>query len=332
MSNDFLEKTPTGRATPSLAIVVPCHNEKEAFPRCLSVLDAVLDKLIRSGKILEQSQIVFVDDGSKDNTWQLIKQASITNSRVQGVKLSRNKGHQLALMAGLSFADTDVTISIDADLQDDTNCIEQMIDKYMLGSEIVYGVRNDRSSDSFFKRQTANSFYKFMSTMGVNQIENHADYRMLSRLALQSLMQYKEQNLYIRGLVPLIGFKSDKVFYSRSERVEGESKYPLRKMLALAIEGITSLTVTPLRLISILGFITFAVAFIAGIFALVQKADGDVVEGWTSVMISIFFLGGIQLLCIGVIGEYIGKIYMESKGRPKFFIEETAGKVNNEII
>ncbi len=330
MSNDILEAITIGRAIPTLAIVVPCHNEKEAFPRCLSVLNAVLGQLIVSGKIQDQSLIIFVDDGSRDSTWELIKQASISNERVRGVKLSRNKGHQLALMAGLSVADTDITISIDADLQDDTNCIEKMVDKYMLGSEIVYGVRNDRSSDSIFKRHTANSFYKLMSKMGVNQVENHADYRMLSRLALQSLMQYKEQNLYIRGLVPLIGFKSDKVFYSRNERVEGESKYPLRKMLALAIEGITSLTVTPLRLISILGFITFAVAFMASIFALVQKAEGNVVEGWTSVMISIFFLGGIQLLCIGVIGEYVGKIYMESKGRPKFFIEETAGKIKNE--
>ena len=315
-----------GTGIPSLAIVVPCHNEKEAFPRCLATLGDILNGLIAENKIADNSYLLFVDDGSRDNTWQLIEESTVSLSYVKGIKLSRNCGHQRALMAGLSVADADISISIDADLQDDTRCIAQMVEKYMQGSDIVYGVRDDRSSDSAFKRGTANSFYKFMSVMGVNQVENHADYRLLSRRALQSLLQFKEQNIYIRGMIPLIGFASDNVYYSRNERLEGESKYPLKKMLALAIEGITSLTVTPLRLIAVLGLLTFLLALIISIYTLVQKAQGNAIEGWTSVMISIFFLGGTQLLCLGVIGEYIGKIYLETKGRPKFIIEKFSEK------
>lgn len=332
MNEVKIAKTSIGLATPSLAIVVPCHNENDAFPRCLSTLLGVLSELITHHKILASSYILFIDDGSQDNTWQLIEQAANNNPHVKGVKLSRNCGHQIALIAGLSVVDADINISIDADLQDDTRCIGQMVEKYMQGSDVVYGVRNDRSSDSAFKRGTANSFYKFMSIMGVSQVENHADYRLLSRRALQSLLQFKERNVYIRGMVPLLGFSSDKVFYSRNERIEGESKYPLRKMLALAIEGITSLTVTPLRLIAGLGFLTFLFSLLASIYTFAQKIQGNVVEGWTSVMISIFFLGGVQLLCLGVIGEYIGKIYMETKGRPKFFIEEFVEKENHENL
>lgn len=244
------------RNAPSLAIVVPCYNESESFGYCLAELSKIINNLVEKGKITSESYMLFIDDGSKDDTWEQIEKASSDSLIVRGVKLSRNKGHQIALMAGLSVVDTDVSISIDADLQDDTSCIEQMIDKYMEGNEIVYGVRNDRSTDTAFKRATANGFYKLLSMMGVNQVSNHADYRLLSKRALNSLLQYKEQNVYLRGLIPLIGFKSDKVFYSRSERIAGESKYPLKKMLALAIEGITSLSVTPLRLISALGFIT----------------------------------------------------------------------------
>ncbi|MDG4947322.1 glycosyltransferase [Actinobacillus equuli subsp. haemolyticus] len=248
---------------------------------------------------------------------------------VRGIKLSRNKGHQIALMAGLSVVDTDISISIDADLQDDTNCIEQMVDKYMDGNEIVYGVRNNRSTDTSFKRGTAGLFYKLMSKLGVEQVENHADYRLLSKRALNALMQYKEQNVYIRGMIPLIGFKSEKVFYSRSERIAGESKYPLKKMLALAIEGITSLSVMPLRLISLLGFLTCLFSFLMIVWALYLKLLGNSIDGWTSVVIAIAFLGGIQLLSLGVIDEYIGKIYIESKQRPKFFIEKYIGSEND---
>ncbi|OLF57801.1 glycosyltransferase [Aeromonas veronii] len=322
MNANKVKDLSTSVAIPSLAIVVPCYNETDAFPRCLSTLLSILRELINNNRILASSYIQFVDDGSRDSTWQLIKQATTKSPHVKGLKLSRNYGHQIALIAGLSVVDTDISISIDADLQDDINCIFQMVDKYMQGIDVVYGVRNDRSRDSAFKRVTANSFYKFMSIMGVKQIENHADYRLLSRRALQSLMQFKERNVYIRGMVPLLGFKSEKVFYSRNERIEGESKYPLRKMLALAVEGITSLTVTPLRIIAVIGFLTFLLSLIASIYTLVQRVQGSVVEGWTSVIISIFLLGGIQLLCLGVIGEYIGKIYMETKCRPKFIVDE----------
>lgn len=307
---------------PSLAIVVPCYNESEAFSYCLSQLGECLSGLIKKKKIQPQSYILFVDDGSRDDTWTQIKAATQKCSFVRGVKLSRNRGHQIALMAGLSRADTDVTISIDADLQDDIRCIPIMVEKYSQGMDIVYGVRNDRSSDSLFKRMTANGFYWLMAKMGVQQVANHADFRLLSRRALQGLLAYKEQNLYIRGVVPLVGYPSDKVFYSRSSRIAGESKYPFRKMLALAMEGITSLTVAPLRLISVLGFLTCFLSLLGSIYVVVRKYFGEAIEGWASVEISIFFLGGVQLLCLGVIGEYIGKIYMEVKKRPKFLIQE----------
>ena len=310
--------------TPSLAIVTPCYNESDAFPRCHSTLIEILNDLISQNKISTDSYVLFIDDGSKDNTWELIKNKALHDIHTKGIKLSGNFGHQKALMAGLSFIETDISISIDADLQDDTNCIYEMIDKYHQGNDVVYGVRDDRSSDSFFKRNTAAFFYKFMSAMGVNQVENHADYRLLSQRALKSLLEFKEQNIYIRGIIPLIGFSSEKVFYRRDERLEGTSKYPLKKMISLAIDGITSLTVTPLRIISLLGFFIFIISFTLGIYAIIQKINGNVVEGWSSVMTSIFFLGGIQILCLGVIGEYIGKIYMETKGRPKFIIECTS--------
>lgn len=311
---------------PSLAIVVPCYNESEAFSFCLNELNDIIDELIEHKNISKESYILFIDDGSKDNTWQQISKAAQSSDYVRGIKLSRNRGHQTALMAGLSSVDTDICISIDADLQDDTKCIPLMINKFKEGCDIVYGVRNNRSTDSFFKRSTANAFYRLMSLMGVNQVENHADYRLLSRRALKGLLSFKEQNLYIRGMIPLIGYKSDFVYYSRDERIAGESKYPLKKMLGLAIEGITSLTVTPLRLISVLGFITCILSLVITIYVLIEKLRGSVVEGWTSVMLSIFFIGGVQLLSLGVIGEYIGKMYMETKERPKFFIEKIAGK------
>lgn len=309
------------RKIPSLAIVVPCYNESESFPSCLAKLSKIINDLAEKGKINKESYMLFVDDGSKDNTWQQIEEANRNCRFVHGVKLSRNKGHQVALMAGLSMVDTDISISIDADLQDDTDCIEKMIDKYMEGCEVVYGVRNDRTSDTVFKRVTANTYYRLPAMMGVNQVPNHADYRLLSKRALNALLQYKEQNLYIRGLIPLLGFQNEKVFYSRSERIAGESKYPLKKMLSLAIEGITSLSVTPLRLISILGFSTVLLSLLMILWALFAKLTGSSIDGWSSILIAISFFCGVQLLSLGVIGEYIGKIYMETKQRPKFFIE-----------
>lgn len=313
---------------PSMDIVVPCYNEAEAFPHCLEVLGKILGNLVVSKKISQSSKIIFVDDGSKDNTWSLIKDASLKIIYVRGIKLSRNRGHQNALLAGLSESKSDIVVSIDADLQDDANCIEKMLEEYMKGSEIVYGVRDDRSSDSVFKRTSAKAFYAIMEKMGVNQVSNHADFRLMSRKAVDCLLDFKEQNMYIRGVVPLLGFKSSKVYYSRDERVAGESKYPLRKMLSLAVEGITSLTTTPLKMISALGFFTCAISLITAIYAIIEKVNGSTVEGWTSVMISIIFLGGVQLLCLGVIGEYVGKIYLETKGRPRFFIEEKQGEIS----
>lgn len=309
---------------PVLSIVVPCYNEQEVFNLCLSELSSRLEEMIENNKIARTSDIVFVDDGSKDDTWALIEKASISSHHVKGVKLSRNKGHQTALMAGLSSCTkSDITVSIDADLQDDTSVIEKMVDSYHSGNDIVYGVRNDRTSDSLFKKITAETFYKVMTKLGVNQVENHADFRLLSRRALDSLLQYKEQNLYIRGLIPLIGYPSDKVYYSRHERVAGESKYPLRKMLALALEGITSFSVTPLRIVTALGFIISIFSTVGVFYTLMQYFLGHTVSGWASMILAILFIGGVQMLCLGIIGEYVGKIYMESKKRPKFFIEKS---------
>lgn len=308
---------------PVLSIVVPCYNEQEVFSFCLEELLGKIKDMVRNGKIDSKSHVVFVDDGSKDKTWDLIEKSSVTFDGVKGVKLSRNKGHQTALMAGLSSCfDSDITVSIDADLQDDTSVIERMVDSYLAGNDIVYGVRNDRTSDTFFKKFTAESFYKLMSFMGVNQIENHADFRLLSKRALQALLQYKEQNLYIRGLIPLIGYPSDKVYYSRSERMAGESKYPLKKMLSLALEGITSFSVTPLRIVTSLGFLISILSSVGVLYTLTQYFLGHTVSGWASVILAVLFIGGVQMLCLGIIGEYIGKIYMESKKRPSFFVEK----------
>ncbi|CAM8674252.1 glycosyltransferase family 2 protein [Kluyvera sp. M-M157-B] len=313
---------------PKLEIIVPCYNEELAFSHCLIELETILNNLISENLVANTSAIVFVDDGSADSTWRLIKDASQTSPVVKGLKLSCNRGHQIALIAGLTHSDADIVISIDADLQDDTSVIKTMVKDYWSGYDVVYGVRNDRLSDSFFKRKTAEGFYGLMKLMGVKQVPNHADYRLLSRRALDALLRYKEQNIYIRGLVPLLGFKTKEVFYARSERVAGESKYPLRKMVALAIEGITSLSVTPLRIISLTGLFISFISTIAAIYAIAEKIAGNTVEGWTSVMIAIFFLGGVQMFSIGIIGEYIGKIYIETKERPKYFIEEQTGNSN----
>lgn len=314
---------------PVLSIVVPCYNEQEVFSLCLAELSSRIIDMVQKDKIDRLSHIVFVDDGSKDNTWELIKKSADSNPLVKGIKLSRNKGHQTALMAGLTNCiDSDITVSIDADLQDDTAAIEKMVDSYLSGSDIVYGVRNDRSSDSLFKKFTAEVFYKIMTKLGVNQVENHADFRLLSQRALKSLLQYKEQHLYIRGLIPLIGYPSERVYYSRSERAAGESKYPLKKMLALALDGITSFSVTPLRIVTLLGFLISMLSSIGVVYTLVQYAIGHTVSGWASMILAILFIGGVQMLCLGIIGEYIGKIYMENKNRPKFFIEDKTRKTH----
>ncbi len=307
---------------PALTIVVPCYNEQEMFPMCLRQLSETLERLRQAKKISDTSCLLFVDDGSRDKTWQMICDANRDYDNIRGLKLSQNRGHQRALWAGLEHAETDIVVSIDADLQDDITVIDKMVDAYLAGNDIVYGVRENRATDTVFKRVTATYFYKLMRILGVNQIENHADFRLLSALALKSLLSYKEENLYIRGLIPLVGFKSVKVYYTRKSRNAGDSKYPLSKMLALALEGITSLSITPLRVIALTGFIISLLSCVAAVYAIVEKLLGSTVEGWSSMMIAIFFLGGIQMLSIGVIGEYIGKVYLEVKHRPKYFIEK----------
>jgi glycosyltransferase involved in cell wall biosynthesis len=313
---------------PLLYIAVPCYNEEEALQNCTDELLIRLNTLTQSQKISLQSQILFIDDGSQDRTWTLIQESSKNHPNISGIKLSQNKGHQNALIAGLQeslSANADMVISIDADLQDDTEVIEQMIDHYLQGTEIVYGVREERSQDTFFKRISANLFYKLMTRMGVPHIENHADFRLLGSKALTALQAYPEKNLYLRGLIPLLGYSSSKVFYSRKARTAGESKYPLSKMLSLAIEGITSFSVTPLRLVMILGLGLSLLAGFFLIYTLFLHFSGQTIPGWPSLIIAILLVGGIQTFCIGIIGEYIGKIYLETKNRPRFFVEEKCG-------
>lgn len=309
---------------PSLTIVVPCYNEEEVFPTTLRQLKNTVTRLIKEGYVDRNSKILFVDDGSRDSTWDLIKKAYTEDSMVNGLKLSRNFGHQRALMAGLEEASrySDCVISIDADLQDDISVIKEFVIKYLEGYDVVYGVRKRRETDSFFKRTTAQMFYRLMEKMGLPLVYNHADYRLLSRRALNALLQYKEANLFLRGIVPLLGFKSAKVYYDRKERAAGESKYPLPKMLALALDGITSFSVKPIRLITAIGFISSLISFLAAVYVLVQKFSADPVGGWASIMISLWFIGGLLLISIGLIGEYVGKIYEEVKGRPRYILEE----------
>lgn len=310
-----------------LALVVPCYNEEAVLEISSKALRDVLDDLIQKGKIAEDSFVLFVDDGSKDKTWELIEQEHNKYSNIKGLKLAANVGHQFALTAGLISAKdiSDVTVSIDADLQDDVTVIEEMIDKFHDGNDIVYGVRNDRSSDSFFKRMTAQGFYKMMAVMGVNTVYNHADFRLMSKRAVEQFSKYKETNLYLRGMMPLIGYKTDSVYYERKERVAGESKYPLKKMLALAFNGISSFSIKPISLITTAGAVIIFLCILAAIYALFSYCTGHVVEGWTSLILSIWFLGGVQLLSIGLIGQYIGKIYIEVKQRPRYNVETFLG-------
>lgn len=308
-----------------LAIVVPCYNEEEVLHIAADALRGVLDDLIGKQKIAQDSFILFVNDGSKDRTWELIEEEHAAHPiQIQGVKLAGNVGHQFALTAGLITAKdrSDVTISIDADLQDDVAVIEEMMDKYHAGNDIVYGVRSDRSSDSFFKRFTAQSFYKLMAVMGVKTVYNHADFRLMSRRAVEQFSQYGETNLFLRGMMPLIGYQTDCVYYERKERVAGESKYPLKKMLALAFNGITSFSIKPISLITWLGALIIIGCVLAAVYALVSYFTGNVVQGWTSLILSIWFIGGVQLLAIGLVGQYIGKIYVEVKHRPRYNIEK----------
>ncbi len=308
-----------------LAIVVPCYNEEEVLKIASKALRDVLNDLIGKGKIAGDSFILFVNDGSKDRTWELIEEEhKAYPGQVRGVKLAGNVGHQFALTAGLITAKdmSDVTISIDADLQDDVDVIEEMIDKFHAGNDIVYGVRKERKTDTFFKRTTAQGFYKLMALMGVKTVYNHADFRLMSKRAVEQFSQYKETNLFLRGMMPLIGYQTDKVYYDRKERVAGESKYPLKKMLALAFNGISSFSIKPISLILGVGFFIILASLVAAVYALISYFTGHVVPGWTSLILSIWFLGGLQLLAIGLVGQYIGKIYIEVKHRPRYNIEK----------
>ena len=306
-----------------LYMVIPCYNEQEVLPETSRQLKEVMYGLMESGKISRESRVMFVNDGSRDDTWPIIERLHAEDPLFVGLKLSRNKGHQNALLAGLMTAKeyADVTISMDADLQDDVGVIEKFMDKYYEGCDVVYGVRSSRKTDTFFKKFTAQSFYKLMMAMGVDIVYNHADCRLMSKRSLYDLEQFKEVNLFLRGIVPLIGYKSEIVTYERNERFAGESKYPLKKMLAFAMDGMTSFSIKPIRMITSLGVLIFAGSLIMLIYSVVQHFLGNTVSGWTSTIVSIWAIGGLQILSIGVIGEYIGKIYMETKARPKYFIE-----------
>jgi glycosyltransferase involved in cell wall biosynthesis len=311
---------------PKLAIVVPCYNEEQVLPETQRRLVALITRLAAAGKVAPDSQVYFVDDGSRDRTWELIEGFAAADRHVAGIKLSRNRGHQNALLAGLFNADGDAIVSIDADLQDDVNAIEEMVDRFLSGSEIVFGVRKVRDADSLFKRATAAAFYRFIAALGADSIHNHADYRLMSRRAVESLMQYREVNLYLRGIVPLLGFRSEIVRYDRAARFAGESKYPLRRMIGLALEAITSFSIVPLRMITFLGFAVFFGTMMVSVWALwVRLFSDDVVPGWTSVVLPMYFLGGVQIFCLGMLGEYLGKAYAEIKARPRYVVEKVIG-------
>ncbi len=307
-----------------LYLVVPCYNEEEVLDETARQLNRKLRGLVEQGRIDEGSRILFVNDGSKDQTWMIIRRLHEEYTCVSGLNLSRNRGHQNAVFAGLMYAKehADVVISLDADLQDDVEAIDEMIDKYYAGNDVVYGVRSSRKKDTFFKKTTAEGFYKIMNWMGVEIVFNHADYRLMSKRVLNQLEDYKEVHLFLRGMIPLIGYPSDTVYYERHERFAGESKYPLKKMLAFAFDGISSFSVKPIRFILWLGFFVFFVSIIMLIYSVVRHIMGHTVLGWSSLIVSIWALGGLQLFAIGIIGEYIGKVYMETKGRPKYAIQD----------
>ena len=307
-----------------LYIVVPCYNEEAVLPETAKRLGLKLKKLIEDKIVSDKSRVMFVNDGSKDKTWEIIKALHKDGGIFTGVNLSRNRGHQNALLAGLMTAKdkADVTISMDADLQDDINAADEMLKEYYGGCDIVYGVRSKRKTDTFFKKFTAEAFYRVMNFLGAETVFNHADYRLMSKRALEGLAEFREVNLFLRGIVPMIGYKTSSVYYERTERVAGESKYPLKKMISFALEGITSLSSKPIRYITIIGFLIFAVSILMLINFIVRWAIGATVPGWASVICSVWAIGGLIMLSLGIIGEYIGKIYLEAKARPKYIIKE----------
>jgi len=312
-----------GKRETTLALVVPCYNEEEVLPETCRRMVALLKELVDAGKIAPTSRIYFIDDGSRDKTWQLIESFTLENLPVVGIKLSRNRGHQNALLAGLFTAEGDMVVSVDADLQDDIDAIRNMVDKYLGGCDVVYGVRKRRQTDSFFKRFTAERFYKLLEFLGAQTIYNHADYRLLSRRAIEALKDFREVNLFLRGIIPLIGFDSAVVYYDRNARFAGESKYPLRRMIGLALDAVTSFSVVPLRFITLIGFVVFFFTACMSAFILwIRLFTSIAIPGWASTLLPIYLLGGIQILCLGVIGEYLGKLYAESKARPRYLIEE----------
>lgn len=308
----------------TIYLVIPCYNEEEALPVTATVLEKIINGLKEKGKISEGSSVLFVNDGSKDNTWNIICELNAKNPMFKGINLSRNKGHQNALLAGLMAARdyADAVISMDADLQDDVGAIERFIDCFREGNDIVYGVRSSREKDTFFKKYTAESFYKIMRALGADIVFNHADYRLMSKRALEALAEYDEVNLFLRGIIPEIGFNSAVVEYERNERVAGESKYPLKKMISFALDGITSFSIKPIRMVFNCGIMFFLISAIAAVWAIIEKSMGNTVPGWSSLMVSIWFVGGAVLLGLGIVGEYIGKIYSEVKRRPRYIIKD----------
>lgn len=307
-----------------LWIVIPCYNEEQVLPVTSGLFLEELESMIQKGKISDKSRILFVNDGSRDDTWKIICSLAKQNEHFIGICQSRNRGHQNAVLAGLMEAKNrcDITISIDCDGQDDIHAMEQMVDEYHDGSEVVYGVRSKRDTDTFFKRFTAEAFYKFLNFMGAEVIYNHADYRLVSSRVLKEFENFKEVNLFLRGMFPLVGFKSTSVYYERHERIAGKSHYPLSKMLGLAFDGITSLSIKPIRFITGLGIFVSLISFVAVIYAFISYFMGNAVDGWTSLLCIVCFMGGVQLICMGVLGEYIGKIYLETKARPRYIISE----------
>lgn len=317
-----------------LYIVVPCYNEEEVLPETSRRLKEKLDSLMAAGTISEKSRILFVNDGSKDKTWPLIEGLHAQDPVFSGVDLSRNRGHQNALLAGLMTAKEkcDMAISMDADLQDDVDAVDAMVDKYYAGCDIVYGVRSSRKKDTFFKRFTAEGFYRVMNFLGAETVFNHADYRLMSKRALEGLAEFKEVNLFLRGIVPMIGYTTGYVAYERGERFAGESKYPLKKMISFALEGITSLSTKPIRYITLLGFLVFLVSIAMLLYSIVRWAMGETILGWASLICSVWAIGGLILLSLGIIGEYIGKIYLETKARPRFLIREVLEERDEEAL
>ena len=309
------------------AIIVPCYNEEGVVEDSIPQLTELIEHLISNGKISSESRIICVDDGSNDATWNIIDNIAVTNNYLTGIKLSRNVGHQNAILAGLSASgEFDITITIDVDLQDDISIVERMIDRYNDGCEIVYGVRKSRKDDSFFKKQTANLFYNLMKNSGTDVIPNHADFRLMSSKAVSSLLEFRERNLFLRGIVPLIGFKNDIIYYDRKPRIKGRSKYPTVKMISFAIEGITSFSVRPIRMIFTVGVIFLVITITVSIYVLISILQGKTYPGWASIMLSMWFIGSLLLISLGIIGEYVSKIYLEVKNRPRFIIEKTIKK------